>query len=327
MPFFLILMFAVVLSACSAPLVQPMDPVNTQAKLESQAFITSDGYRLPFLSQSEPPDNPTAIIVALHGFNDYSQAFETMCRFMNKHNIACIAYDQRGFGATAHRGIWPGDGVLESDLVALVAMLEETYPGIPIYLVGESMGGAVIISALATTPLAENKSVFGAALLAPAVWARDTQPWYQRWALALAVRIAPSWKPTGESLNIIATDNVDALRAMARDKRVIKETRIDAVYGLTNLMDKALALSPMLATPTLILYGENDEVIPRTPTCRMLSKLEEANLDYTFRLYPKGYHMLTRDLQSQNVFDDIYSWIDTGASLPRSMANGALCES
>jgi alpha-beta hydrolase superfamily lysophospholipase len=185
----------------------------------------------------------------------------------------------------------------------------------------------VIISALATTPLAENKSVFGAALLAPAVWARDTQPWYQRWALALAVRIAPSWKPTGESLNIIATDNVDALRAMARDKRVIKETRIDAVYGLTNLMDKALALSPMLATPTLILYGENDEVIPRTPTCRMLSKLDEANLDYTLRLYPKGYHMLTRDLQSQNVFDDIYSWIDTSASLPRSMANGALCES
>lgn len=325
MRFLLIGAFAVVLNACSTPLVQPKNSVRALPELKPNAFITSDGYRLPFLKQSHRPKKPRALVVALHGFNDYSLAFEAMCNYMNKQNIACIAYDQRGFGATEHRGIWPGEGVLESDLLELVETLETTYPKTPIYLVGESMGGAVIISALATTPLAENKSVSGAALLAPAVWARDTQPWYQRWALALAVRIAPSWKPTGESLEIMATDNIEALRAMGRDELVIKKTRIDTVYGLTNLMDKALELSPNLTIPTLILYGEKDEVIPREPTCRMLGNLSDSHRNYTFRLYTQGYHMLTRDLQSTNVFDDINRWIRTDTSQPRTMTREKLC--
>ena len=54
----------------------------------------------------------------------------------------------------------------------------------------------------------------GAILLAPAVWARHTQPWYQRWLLWLAVHTVPSWRPTGEGLEIQATDNIEALREM-----------------------------------------------------------------------------------------------------------------
>ena len=313
------------LSGCSKPLVQLHQNALLPPVLEQDVFITSNGYRLPFLDPTSWPTNPKALLVALHGFNDYSRAFEGMCKYMHQLNIACIAYDQRGFGATEYRGIWPGEGVLESDLLELVETLEKAYPQTPIYLVGESMGGAVIISALATTALSKNKSLSGAVLLAPAVWARDTQPWYQRWALSLAVRIAPSWKPTGESLEIVATDNIEALRAMGRDELVIKETRIDAVYGLTNLMDKALELSPRLTVPTLILYGEKDEVIPREPTCQMLKKLGQAELTYTFRLYPEGYHMLTRDLQSQTVFDDIFRWIETHASQPSTMNSETLC--
>jgi alpha-beta hydrolase superfamily lysophospholipase len=315
------------LSGCSAPLIQHHQNTSSPPALEKDVFITSDGYRLPFLTPTSWPTNPKALLVALHGFNDYSRAFEGMCTYMNKLSIACIAYDQRGFGATKYRGIWPGDGVMESDLLELIETIEKAYPQTPVYLVGESMGGAVIISALATTELSEKKSLSGAILLAPAIWARDTQPWYQRWALALAVRIAPSWKPTGESLDIIATDNIEALRAMGRDELIIKETRIDAVYGLTNLMDKALELSPHLTTPTMILYGEKDEVIPRAPTCRMLEKLNEAELHYTLRLYPNGYHMLTRDLQAETVFDDIYQWIENDTSQPATMSRDSLCAS
>ena len=49
-----------------------------------------------------------AVILALHGFNDYSNAFEGPGEVWAGHGIATYAYDQRGFGAAPERGLWPG---------------------------------------------------------------------------------------------------------------------------------------------------------------------------------------------------------------------------
>jgi len=323
----ILLATAALLAACAAPQTQPLSKINTSPALHEDYFLANDGYRLPFLSTPETNTKaPSAVVIALHGFNDYSRAFEGMCNYLVDRSIACLAYDQRGFGATNHRGLWPQEGRLENDLQQLIELLSSKHPNTPIYLAGESMGGAVILSTMTRLPEHIKRSVQGLALFAPAVWGRDTQPWYQRWALALAVRIAPDWTPTGASLEIVATDNIEALRQMGRDELVIKETRIDAVYGLTNLMDKALKDARHINTKALIMYGEKDEVIPMEPTCTMLHSMNNANADYTFRLYPNGYHMLTRDLQAETVFSELYQWITTEHTTPSSTPIDALCE-
>lgn len=314
------------LLGCTAPMTQPSSSITQAPILQHNQFTASDGYRLPILNGNEQPIQPKAAVIALHGFNDYSRAFSSMCEYLNARDIACYAYDQRGFGATEHRGIWPEDGLLESDLLEVTEILKRHHAQIPIYLVGESMGGAVILSAVAKGEPDGLRAIDGVVLLAPAVWGRETQPWYQRWALSIAVRIAPSWTPTGESLEITPTDNIEALREMSRDELVIKETRIDTIYGLTNLMDKALhASGSAIGKPSLILYGENDEVIPADPTCDMLSRFQQANRAFNFQLYPNGYHMLTRDLQAEVVFEDIYRWISSATAEPKSMATAELC--
>ena len=314
------------LIGCTTPATQPSSSIIQSPILQHDQFTTSDGYRLPMLNESARPAQPKAAVIALHGFNDYSRAFSSMCQYLNTRDIACYAYDQRGFGNTKYRGIWPEDGVLESDLLEMTKAIKQRYSQIPIYLVGESMGGAVILSAMAKSETAERREIDGVVLLAPAVWGRETQPWYQRWALALAVRIAPSWTPTGESLEIKPTDNIEALKEMSRDELVIKETRIDAIYGLTNLMDQALEASGKIKTlPSLILYGKNDEVIPADPTCDMLARFNASNGEVNFQLYPNGYHMLTRDLQADVVFEDVYRWISSATAEPLSMATAELC--
>ncbi len=104
------------------------------------------------------------------------------------------------------------------------------------------------------------------------------------------------------------------LLALGRDPLVIKETRIDAVYGLVDLMDDAFDAAPMLATPTLMLYGENDELIPRDATFEMLERLAAP---HRIAIYPEGWHMLLRDLGAQAPLGDIAAWItDRSAPLP-----------
>ncbi len=298
----------ILLAACSGPQIQPLSNQKIQPSLGDSAIIAEDAYRLP-LRQFWPPGQASAIVIALHGFNDYSLAFQSMCEHLVAENIACLAYDQRGFGASEFVGLWPGEGRLQSDLELVTRLVRVRYPGMPIYLVGESMGAAVILTSLASASEFWQQHISGGILLAPAVWARETQPWYQRWLLNLAVYTVPFWQPTGEGLEIQATDNIAALRQMGRDPLVIKATRIDAIYGLTNLMDKALALAPEIDLPSLVLYGEKDEVIPREPTCRMAMAMREHGVPMDFVLYPDGYHMLTRDLQAKRVFNDMVRWM------------------
>lgn len=300
------LLVLLLLSGCSGPQSQQTREQSFEPQLGITDFIASDGYRLP-LRGYWPTQVPQALVIALHGFNDYKLAFKGMCEYLVMQDIACLAYDQRGFGETAERGFWPPDKRLQSDLQELVQALKAQYPQTRLYVLGESMGGAVILSALAELPLASD--IHGSVLLAPAVWARQTQPWYQRWLLWMAAHTMPGWSPTGRGLEIQASDNIAALRAMGTDPLVIKKTRIDAVYGLTNLMDDALEASSQLAVRTLVMYGEHDQVIPKQPTCQMLRNLKTSELDLSFLLYPDGYHMLSRDLQADQVFEDVVRWI------------------
>jgi len=305
------LIFVCALSVgCSTPLTQKNSGVSQMASLESDRIIADDGYELPFRRYFPEGMSPKSIVIALHGFNDYSFAFDEMCQYFSSRGTACVAYDQRGFGQTSMKGIWPRKGRLQEDLMLVISLMRKTYPDTEIFVAGESMGGAVVITAANLNKEVFTENVSGIILYAPAVWARSTQPWYQKWALWLSVHTFPSWQPTGDGLGVQASDNIEALRAMGRDEHVIKATRIDAVYGLTNLMDAALVSSHDMPVKVLVLYGENDQVIPKNPTCLMLNSMKSNNSDLTFKLYSEGYHMLTRDLESARTFGDVQQWID-----------------
>ena len=116
-------------------------------------------------------------------------------------------------------------------------------------------------------------------------------------------------KPQG--IKITPSDNIKMLRSLSGDPRFIRETRIDALHGLVDLMDRALDASRTLRLPLLVLYGERDEIVPRGPTCRMLSLLPVSSAGRLWRavLYPRGYHMLFRDLAGGQVIQDIATWL------------------
>lgn len=303
------------LAAC-APRIEAPGPAITTPKITDDSLIAADGARLPLRVWPAEGETKT-VILAVHGFNDYSNAFEQAASELAPHGIAVYAYDQRGFGATdpAKRGLWPGQEALRADLRRAAELVRARHPDLPFYLLGESMGGAVVMTAM-TEP--HPPAVDGVILVAPAVWGRATMPWYQRLALAVASHTVPWMKLTGEGLKIRASDNDEMLRKLSKDPLFIKKTRVDAVHGITDLMDAALDSAERFETPALILYGEHDEIIPREPTFRMLARRPIPALSrQRVALYPEGYHMLLRDLEGPVVWRDIAAWIaDPKAPLP-----------
>ncbi|MES2815512.1 MAG: alpha/beta fold hydrolase, partial [Pseudomonadota bacterium] len=153
-----LLISMLVLAACATPYVQP--PLNPPIgfagpRIEDSAipatpgaFVVDDGARLPFLRWG--PEQPWAVIVALHGMNDYSAAFRLAGPAWAERGITTYAYDQRGFGAAPGRGIWAGEARMTRDLNTVVALVRARHPGAIVAVAGESMGGAVAISAFAS---------------------------------------------------------------------------------------------------------------------------------------------------------------------------------
>lgn len=296
------------LTGCVGPYVYTRKSSEVTPEINSDTAVMADGYVLPLLTRKAPESPPRAVVLALHGFNDYSNAFLSLGEYLAARNITLIAYDQRGFGRTEGRRYWHGSTKLTSDLLAMVRLLKTEYQEVPLFILGDSMGGAVILASL--EKLQEEGDYAGIILVAPAVWARQTMPWYQRSALWLFAHLLPWFGVSGQGLDIKPSDNIKMLRQLGRDPLVIKGTRADAVYGLSTLMDKALSSSGSLSGQAMILYGRHDEIIPSKPTCEMLKRLSRRqDLSWRFVLYDNGYHMLLRDLQAEVVHRDIVQWI------------------
>ena len=299
------------------PMTYPPGAKNTEARLSETIFLTEDGANLPFRHWL-PKTNPHAILIALHGFNDYSHFFQQPGEYFSKRGIACFAYDQRGFGAAPLRGLWAGGAAYTHDLRTLVRLVKQRYPERPVYLLGESMGGAIIMTAMSQ---ADMPAVDGIILVAPALWSRTTMPWYQTsllWALAHSL---PWLTLTGEGVRVMPSDNIEMLRALGRDPWVIKGTRVETIYGLSDLMDEAFDSATLLRGNTLILYGEKDEIIPKKPTYAFLQKfLATDKAEKKVAFYQQGYHMLLRDLQAPTAWKDIAEWI---SNKPEKLPSGA----
>ena len=310
-------LFALLLLLVSCtPVIRPPGKVIGSARLTRTDFITRDGARLPYHSWlPKNSQKPVALIIALHGFNDYSRFFTKPGQYLARLGIGSYAYDQRGFGQAPHRGFWPGIDTFRADLTQFTQLIAQLHPGTPIYLLGESMGGAVVmITASSAHPPPAN----GLILAAPAIWGRESMPWYQRWLLWLTLHTIPGMELTGEGLEITPSDNIEMLQQLGRDPLIIKETRIDTIGGLVDLMDLALLRTAMIKRPTLILYGDKDQIIPKAPTYLMLRRMQFGKTESPeVALYQDGYHMLLRDLQAARVWRDIAAWIaDPQSPLP-----------
>lgn len=277
--------------------------------LNEDHVLTADGYRLP-LRRWLPRGEIEAVVLGLHGFNDYGNAFHYLEEtVVDAGNVALYAYDQRGFGATKRPGIWAGKETLVNDARAVASLLRARYPDRPLFLMGESMGAAVALLALTK----ENAlPADGAVLIAPAVWGFDAMPWYQRLGLWLAVRTIPGKYFTSEAVRRMgkrATDDPEVARELSHDPLVLKGARVDALDGVSELMQEASRVVS-LGVPSQTLYGLKDQIIESGPVCLWLRRLTQMPpTRMRFVLYPGGYHMLTRYTGRARVIADIAAWL------------------
>ena len=303
------------LTACSTPQQLAAGPGSAAVHIaDAGHWVARDGYRLAFSTWAAA--KPNAVIVALHGMNDYGEAFALPAKFWSESGVTVYAFDQRGFGRTEGDGRWPGSETLVADTREFVGLVRARHPGLPVYLVGESMGGAV---AILTGAASEASGADAIILVSPALlgWSHLNLP--ERVALWSMMHISPGSQVTPQGLDVKPTDNVPVLEALGRDPYVIKRTRIDAVYGLVDLMEEAWQRAPQVKLPALIVYAGDDQVVPTQP----IEELAQRMPNVRALCYADGFHMLLRDVKGARAWREILDYIAKPAE--RTTHQGGTC--
>ncbi len=120
------------------------------------SFTGSDGFTPISYTLWAPEGRVSAVLQIIHGMSEYIDRYEDFALYLNSCGIAVAGDDHMGHGRTAKteddKG-WFGekDGMehLTADEELMHHLLKEKYPGLPVHVLGHSMGSFIIRSWMA----------------------------------------------------------------------------------------------------------------------------------------------------------------------------------
>ncbi len=128
-------------------------------------FYASDELKLTYY-QTPRPLKPQGVVLIVHGMAESATRYQEFSDFLYTNNYIAVAYDQRGHGQT---GIDSGDmGFFSSgngweriisDVKEISCSLKESYPDLPLFLIGHSMGSVVARNAVISFPELYNSAI------------------------------------------------------------------------------------------------------------------------------------------------------------------------
>ncbi|MEO9971279.1 MAG: alpha/beta fold hydrolase [Hyphomonadaceae bacterium] len=283
---------------------------------EASTFTSFDGAKLGLtVWPSVAGPEPEFVVVGVHGMNDYAAAFEYAGPYWAARGVTTYAYDQRGFGRSVQKGIWPKEELMRQDLRAAVRVARARHPEATLSVVGISMGAAVAMTAFGSDdPPADVDRLI---LSGPGLRGWGGLPLHHRASLWASTKIRPDWivvPPKFAVQKITPSDNYDMLVRRGRDSLNTFDNRIDQVYGVVSVMENGHRAAGRLPPNTLLLYGAKDDIIPESFMRRTAPNLApHVRTAY----YEDGYHMLMRDLQHEVVLEDQFTFMESvEAALP-----------
>lgn len=108
----------------------------------------------PCRSWSDPTSRPIACLLCIHGLGLQSNSYEFFANAQSRRGLAVYAIDVRGFGAWINAGGKTKVNFDEclADIKQTLESIKAANPGLPVYVLGESMGGAIALRAASMYP-------------------------------------------------------------------------------------------------------------------------------------------------------------------------------
>lgn len=281
----------------------------------SDHLHTADGLRLgtrAWLPEGDDAQQPRAVVVLVHGHGEHIGRYDWLAIQLVKAGYAVHGYDQRGHGySQGTRAQVSRFEQLADDLGLFLKSVRAWHPGLPLVLLGHSMGGVVVSRAVQLGHAHPDLLV----LSSPGFRPISKAPAWAKRLLALLAEPFPG----------LPTVQLD-IRGLSRDPEEVEAYRLDpAVHHgpakarlATQLVlhgELALAEADKLTMPVLLLHGKDDQVVEAGASGELHRSLHGR--DAALILYDQGPHELFHDPLRERATADLLAWLDERLPAPR----------
>ncbi len=266
-------------------------------------FTSFDG--LEIYHQAWLPDgDPAAVVMLVHGLGEHSGRYAHVARSLNDAGFAVHALDHRGHGRSEGKRVFVKSyDEFMADLMQFRASLERQHQGVPLVVLGHSMGGNLAVGHV----LDHQPGVAGLALSGAALQVGSDLTPTKLKMFRLIAKIAPAFRPEGLNADAISRD--PAVVAAYRDDPLVFTGKISAGLGaaLIDAMERFPDRYPELALPVLVMHGTEDQ-LASVDGSRALAAAA-VNADVTAHYYEGLYHEIFNEPEHDQVLADLVSWI------------------
>ncbi|CAN5723399.1 alpha/beta hydrolase [soil metagenome] len=276
---------------------------STLAQAGQEGWFQGAGGLSLFRRTWRPPATARAVLINVHGLGDHSGLYPNLTEHCISRGIVVHAPDVRGNGRSpGQRAYIERWDEYREDLERFIATVREEESGLPVFLLGNSLGGLIVLDYVIHRP----EGIRGVIAASPPL-GRLGIPAPLLMLGRLLSRVWPRFSlRTGMDLS-----------GLARDPGVVEAVLADPLFhrvGTARLYTEVTAAiarvqdaAPRFPLPLLLLHGSADRMVVPDGSRAFVARV--GHPDHELREYPDAYHVLFADVDRERVLTDVEQWI------------------
>lgn len=258
---------------------------------------TPEGLKL--MGRIDAPNSPRGVVVIVHGLCEHYGRYDYVVDKLNGAGYAVVRFDHRGHGRSEGKRVWYDDRTqIVSDTDLFVEEALASFPGLPVYMIGHSMGGFGATSYATTFPGKINGYVLSGA------WSRDNSGLA---ASAAAQGLDPDTYLPNELGDGVCSDPTVGAAYMA-DPLVEKSFSVGLLLAVHEGHVWLKKNAAVFTDPVCILHGGSDGLVSPLDSLQLFQEIDST--DKSLHIYAGLYHEIFNEYKKDRVIRDTIEWLD-----------------
>ncbi|XP_004692379.1 PREDICTED: monoglyceride lipase isoform X1 [Condylura cristata] len=277
-------------------------------------LVNVDGLYL-FCRYWKPTGAPKALVFVSHGAGEHCGRYDEVAQMLVGLEMLVFAHDHVGHGQSEGERMVVSDfSVFVRDVLQHVDMMQKDYPGLPVFLLGHSMGGAIAILTAAERP----GHFSGMVLISPLVIANPESATTFKVLAAKVLNLVMPNMSLGPIDSSVLSRNKAEVDNYNSDPLICR-AGLKVCFGiqLLNAVSRVERALPRLTLPLLLLQGSADRLCDSKGAYLLMESAKSQ--DKTLKIYEGAYHVLHKELPevTNSVFQEISLWFSQRTAAAR----------
>lgn len=262
-----------------------------------------------YYRQWETDREPHAAILLVHGLGEHCQRYDAIAAHLNQANYSVFSMDLPNHGRSqGPKGHIDSFDQFLNAVKTTLQHIQATHSGLPIFLLGHSMGGLIASRFL----LDEQNHFAGAILSGPAIESPAPPPAWQVGLMTLISKLFPKLGMLTLDGSLVSRD--PAVVKAYMDDPLVNDNKLSAklIVELFRTMDEVKQGAAKISLPLLIMHGEADGLTAPSGSQWLHDNI--ASNDKTLKLYPELFHEIFNEPEAPSIYTEVVTWLDQRAN-------------